>query len=66
MKRSEKQGRKGKVHTIKHRVSKIAGRDKKPFFNEQCLIIEENNKRGKTLDISSEKLQISREHSAQR
>ena len=28
----------------------IAGRDKKPFFNEQCLIIEENSKRGKTRD----------------
>ena len=27
---------------------KIARRDKKAFFNEQCLIIEENNKRGKT------------------
>ena len=28
----------------------IAGRDKKPFFNEQCLKIEENSKRGKTRD----------------
>ena len=26
-------------------------RDKKAFFNEQCLIIEENNKRGKTRDL---------------
>ena len=30
---------------------KIAGIDKKVFFNEQCLIIEENNKRGKTRDL---------------
>ena len=30
---------------------KIARRDKKAFFNEQCLIIEENNKRGKTRDL---------------
>ena len=30
------------------RFQKIARRDKKAFFNEQCLIIEENNKRGKT------------------
>ena len=29
---------------------KIAGRDKK-IFNEQCLIIEENNKRGKTSNL---------------
>jgi len=26
---------------------KIARRDKKAFFNEQCLIIEENNKNRK-------------------
>ena len=30
----------------------IAGRDKKVLFNEQCLIIEENNKR-EGLEISS-------------
>ena len=42
---------KGKVHPIKCRVPKLAGRDKKAFFNEQCLIIEENNKRGKTSDL---------------
>ena len=29
---------------------KTARRDKKAFFNEQCLI-EENNKRGKTGDL---------------
>ena len=27
---------------------RITGRDKKAFFNEQCLKIEENNRRGKT------------------
>ena len=26
-------------------------RDKKAFFNEQCIILEENNRRGKTRDI---------------
>ena len=30
---------------------RIAGRDKKAFFNEQCLITEENNKREKTRDL---------------
>ena len=44
---------------------KIAGRHKKAFFNQQCLIIEENNKR-EGLEISSGKLKTSREHSAQR
>ena len=30
---------------------KIARRDKKTFFNERCLIIEENSKRGKPRDF---------------
>ena len=30
---------------------KKAGRDKKAFINEQCLVIKENNKRGKTRDL---------------
>ena len=30
---------------------RIAIRDKKAFFSKQCLIIEENNKRGKTRDF---------------
>ena len=30
---------------------RIARRDKKAFFNEQCLIIEENNKMRKTRDV---------------
>ena len=30
---------------------RIARRDKKAFFSKQCLIIEENNKRGKTRDL---------------
>ena len=42
---------------------RIAKRDKKDFFNEQCIKIEENNRKGK---ISSGKLEISREHFAQR
>ena len=39
--------------------------EKKAFFNEQCIKIEENNRGGK-LRISSGKLEISREHFAQR
>ena len=30
---------------------RIAKRDKKAFFNEQCKEIEENNKKGKTRDL---------------
>ena len=51
MKRSEKQGREGKVHPIKCRIPKIPGRDKKAFFNEQCVIIEENNERRKSRNL---------------
>ena len=39
---------------------RTAQRDKKAFFNEECIKLEENN-RGKRLDISSGKLEISRE-----
>ena len=44
--RSEKQGRKGKVE-----FQRIVRRDKKAFFNEQCIKLEEKNKRGKTRDL---------------
>ena len=30
---------------------RIARRDKKAFFNDQCLQIGENNRRGKTRDL---------------
>ena len=55
MKRREKQGRNAEFQ-------RIARRDKKAFFNEQCLIIEENNKRGKTRDLFR-KIETSRDHS---
>ena len=32
-------------------LQRRARRDKKAFFNEQCLIMEENNKRGKPRDL---------------
>ena len=44
---------------------RVARRDKRDFFNEQCLIIQANNKRGKTRDFFR-KLETSRENSAQR
>ena len=30
---------------------RTARRDKKAFFNEQCIKLEENNRRGKTRDL---------------
>ena len=50
----EEKGRQGTEETyirLNAEFKKIAGRDKKSFFNEECLIIEENNKRGKTRDL---------------
>ena len=40
---------------------RIARRDKKAFLSEQCKEIEENNRMGKTRDLSR-KLEILREH----
>ena len=42
-------------------LQRIATRDKKAFFSDQCKEIEENK-----LEISSRKLEISREHFKQR
>ena len=44
---------------------RITRRDKKAFLNDQCKEIEENN-RMETLEISSTKLEIQREHFMQR
>ena len=44
---------------------RIARRDKKAFFSDQCKEIEENKKMGKTRDLFK-KLEISREHFMQR
>ena len=44
---------------------RIARRDKKAFFSDQCKEIEENNRMGK-IEISSRKLEIPREYFMQR
>ena len=46
-----KQGRKRKVYPIKRRFQRTAQREKKAFFNEQCIKLEENNIRGKIIDL---------------
>ena len=45
---------KGEKERYKHlnaEFQRIARRDKKPFFSDQCKEIEENNKMGKTRDL---------------
>ena len=44
---------------------RIARRDKKAFFSDQCKEIEENN-RGERLEISSRKLELPREYFMER
>ena len=55
---------KGEKQRYKHlnvEFQRIARRDKKAFFSDQCKEIEENNRMGR-LKISSRKLQIPRDH----
>ena len=43
---------KGERYTqLNAKFQRIAGRDKKAFFNEQCKEIEENDRKGKTRDV---------------
>ena len=50
-KRSEKQRRKGKIFHLNAEFQRIARRDKKAFFSDQCKEIQENNRMGKTRDL---------------
>ena len=50
-KRSEKQRRKGKIKASNAKFQRVARRDKKAFFSDQCKEIEENNEMGKTRDL---------------
>ena len=59
---------KGEKESYKHmnaEFQRIAKRDKKAFLSDQCKEIEENNRMGKTRDLSR-KLEIPREHFMQR
>ena len=60
---------KGGKERYKHlnaEFQRIARRDKKAFLSDQCKEIEENNRMGKTEEISSRKFEIPREHFMQR
>ena len=54
-------GEKERYTNLNAEFQRIARRDKKDFFSDQCKEIEENNRVGKT-DNSSRKLQIPREY----
>ena len=67
MKRREAKS-KGEKERYKHvnaEFQRIARRDKKTFFNNQCKEIEEKNRMGKTRDLVK-KLEIPREYFMQR
>ena len=56
LQKAEKREVKGKVEKERYthlnaEFQRLARRDKKAFFNEQCKEIEENNRRGKTRDL---------------
>ena len=80
MTRREAKG-KGEERYLNLEFQRIERRDKKAFLSDQCKEIEENNRMGKsrdhckkiektteweTLEISSRKLEIPREHFMQR
>ena len=50
-KRSESQGEKERYTRLNAEFQRIARRDKKAFFSDQCREIEENNRMGKTRDL---------------
>ena len=59
---------KGEKERYKHlnaEFQRIARRDKKAFLSDQCKEIEENNRMGKTRELSR-KSEIPREHFMQR
>ena len=67
MKRREVKS-KGEKERYKHlntEFQRIARRDKKAFFSDQCKEIEENNRMGKTRDLLK-KIRDPREHFMQR
>ena len=65
---AKSKGEKDRYSHLNAEFQRIARRDKKAFFlSDQCKEIEENNRMGKTIEISSRKYQeIPREHSMQR
>ena len=63
---AKSKGEKERYTHLNAEFQRIARRDKKAFLSDQCKEIEENNRTGKTKQISSRKLEIPREHFMQR
>ena len=55
-------GEKERYTRLNAEFQRIARRDKKAFLSDQCKEIEENNRMGKTREISSKRLEIPREY----
>ena len=63
----KKRRKKERYKHLNEEFQRKARRDKKAFLSDQCKEIKENNRMGwERLEISSRKLQISREHFMQR
>ena len=62
---TKSQGEKERYKHLNAEFQRIARRDKKAFFSDQCKEIEENNRMGKTRDLFK-KLEIPRENFMQR
>ena len=63
------QGKKERYNHLNAEFQRIARKDKKTFFSDQCKEIEENNRMGKNRMgriESSRKLEIPREHFMQK
>ena len=58
---AKSKGEKERYAHLNAEFQRIARRDKKAFFSDQCKEIKENNRRER-LEISSRKLEIPREH----
>ena len=58
-------GEKERYKHLNAEIQRIARRDKKAFFSDQCKEIEENNRMGKTTDLFK-KSEIPKEHFMQR
>ena len=48
---AKNKGERGRCTQLNAEFQRIARRDKKAFFNEQCEEIQENNRMGKTRDL---------------
>ena len=62
---AKSKGEKERYTRVNAEFQRIARRDKKAFFSDQCKEIEENN-RVERLEISSRKLDLPREHFMQK